>query len=170
MALLEAAAFQPKAAARAILQDVFSAEDNRTIMNIAKSDAIDADFAKELYTRYKTKLDAESYHFIHPYGNNGSTTMDRVQYAYLISSLDPVEARLIMETEFANALSKAQHGGQYFELRYFPLAMCALDQDRAQVMLEAMNGPGPRFGSFLQQRFMQYILMPREKRVASLFF
>ena len=72
--LLEAAAFQPKDAAKTILQQVFADERNRTIMNIAKANAIDPDFAKELYTKYKKTLEAESYHFTHRYNADDSST------------------------------------------------------------------------------------------------
>ncbi len=170
MALLEAAASQPKAAASTILQEVFSEERNRTIMNLAKANAIDPDFAKELYAQYKTNLEAESYNFTHRYSEDGSSTVDRMQYAYLISSIDPVEARLIIETEYAEALSKAQQGGQGYELQFPSLAMCALDLDRAQAMLEAVNKQNPRFGTILRQQLMHYILMPREERVSAAFF
>ena len=165
--LLEAAPSQPKDVARKIVLDLFTEENNRTIMNVAKANAIDPELGKELYARYKENLEAESYNFTHRYSEDGSTTGDRVQYAYLISSLDPVEARLILETEYARTRANVEHGGNVFELQYFPQAMCPLDLDRAQEMLDALNLDSRRF---FQQRIMQYILMSREERVSSSFF
>ncbi len=166
-ALLAAAVFQPKAMAGAILQEVFSEERNRTVANLAKANAIDPDFAKELYMRYKSNLEAESYNFTHRY--NGLSTPNRLQYAYLISSIDPVEARLIIETEYADALSKFQHGGQSEELQFSSMVMSALDLDRAQAMIKAINVNGRVFGPSPQQQLMRYILMPREERVSEIF-
>ena len=170
MGLLQAAVFQPKDTAKTMLQQVFADEHNRTIVNIAQANAVDPDFAKDLYTRYKKTLETQSYHFTDRYSADGSSTADRVQYAYLISSLDPVEARLILETEFADALSKIPPDGQRFSLQFFPLAMCSLDLDRAQQMLDTLNVDNADFRNFLQQRLIQYILMSREERVSAPFF
>lgn len=104
--LLEAAAFQPKTAAKALLQDIFARFPGATIRSVAKASAIDPDFAKELYTKNKQSLETQSVHFTSCYREDGSSTADRVDYAYHISSIDPVEARLIIETEYANALTK----------------------------------------------------------------
>lgn len=166
--LLEAATFQPKDVARKIVLDLFAREEFRTIMHVAKANAIAPELGKELYAKYRTTLEAESYHFTHRVSQDGSTTGDRVQYAYLISSLDPVEARLILETEYARKLAGLEHGGNELDLQFFPQAMCPLDLDRAQETLDTfIFGRNKRF---FQQRIMQYILMSREERVASSFF
>ncbi len=151
MEMLAAACFQPKAVARTILQEVFSDNSTCTIMNIAMADAVDPDFAKQLYSKYKTNLEAESYDFYVLRPGIGVTSGNRVQYAYLISDLDPVEARLIMETEFANGTQ----------------AIFALDQDGVPAMLEALRMNGSYLQPSLQQRIMQYILMTREERASA---
>lgn len=158
--LLEAAPYQPKAAADAIIADVFSKEEYRTIWNIAKVNAIDAVLAKSLYMQFKARLDTGDYPIVTRYGMDDSESHEG--YAYLISSLDPVEARLILETEFATGLIKAQHGGRPGDLQTIPAAMCALDLKRAQEISEAVGGDN----YFL----IRYILMSREARVAGPFF
>ena len=45
-ALLEAAAFQPAAAARTLIRGIFSAEANRTIKDIAKVNTFDPELAQ----------------------------------------------------------------------------------------------------------------------------
>ncbi len=166
-ALLEAAAYQPKSTAKNLLQEVFADDNNITIMNLAKANAVAPDYAREIYVKHRNKLEEESYHFSNRFTPENSTTGSRVQYAYLISSIDPVEARLILETEFAETSSKDQHA---IELMYFPQAMCPLDLARAQVMIKAINSKDHDLQQFFHQRIMQYILMPRADRVASTFF
>ncbi len=161
-ALLVAAACQPKSSADAIMQDLFADKSNRTIMNLAKANAIDPDVAKELYANYRQEFDAESYHFTHP-GIDFPFLDGRVKYAYLISSFDPVEARLILETEYSDDFSNTRHGRGSWERQAIPLAI-SLDVDRAQKMLEALKDPD----HYLQ--FMHYILMPRAERVSAPLF
>ncbi len=86
-------------------------------------------------------------------------------YAYRISSLDPVEARLIMETQYAWALSLGQLGLKSYVPELYPQAMCALDLDRAQAMLDDLIKRDPR-DAFRRQRFMRYILMSSEERAS----
>jgi predicted transcriptional regulator len=169
-ALLEAAAFLPKEQARALLEKLFADENNHTVMNVAKANAIDPEFAKALYAKSKQQLETGSYDFTNHYNENGSTSEDRVQYAYLIASLDPLEARLILETEYALAQRKAEKDGNPSLLFFFPQAMCPLDLERAQEMLFAINGKHRELRTILQQRIMQYILMSREERVGASFY
>jgi len=168
-ALLVAAASQPKAAAKALLQEVFATERNRTIMNLVKVNATDPDLAKEFYTQYKQRLDAESDHFTEFSSMDGASA-DRVQYAYLISSLDPVEARLIIETEYAVAMRNVPRSDDSYERPTFPQAMCALDLDRAQAMVDALAARKDfaEDGPSLQRWMMRYILMSREERVSAM--
>ena len=162
--LLEAARYQPPAEARKIVLDLFTIGGNQTIMNVAKASAIDPALGKELYTRYQEKLEAASYQSQHVSSEDGSTSGNRAYYAYMISSLDPVEARLILETEYARICANARHGGDKSMLPYFSQEMCAIDLTRAQEMIDDLNR-NDNAKRFFQQQMMQYILMPREQRV-----
>ena len=161
-ALLEAAAFQPKAAACTLLQEVFSAENNRTIENIARACTIDPALAKTLYTNNRQDLEARGCTYYMGLTMHYSYS---AEYAYRISGIDPVEARLMLETEYAHALLTVQPDERIF-LQGFALAMCTLDVDRALAMHDTIiKLPGPNFGPPLSQRLMHYILMSREERV-----
>lgn len=141
---------------------MFSAEANRTIENVAKAIAIDPELGKELYAQYRQRLQPPD--TFHLYRNVC------VKYAYAFSSIDPIAARLIIETQFARALNLARHGVQR-DMRIITLAMCTLDPDRAQAMLDAvtkLNIPDRR--EPLPQLLIEYLLMPAEKRVSWLFF
>ena len=170
-ALLAAAAFQPKDVAHALLQDFFEDENNRTAENIAQVNAIAPDLAKAFYLKYQQTLEAQSYNPSDNYSSDGSPTGDRIHYAFLISSIDPVEARLILETEFPATLSKAQHGERRFELQLLPQAMYTLDPRRAQQMLDAGAKFGfPQYRQSVEQWMMRYILMTREERASDTMF
>ena len=159
--LLTAAAFQPKAQAAAIVAEVFSEEGNRTIFNLAKVQSFNPELAKTLYLQHKTALEAASYHLDNCHNWDDSSTMSRVLYAYLLSGIDPREARLILETEYANESIKVRHGGYLRDLEYFPTAMCALDLRRAREMSETLND-----NLYAEQPIISYLLASREARVA----
>ena len=173
--LLIAAAFQPKAVQAAIITSVFSEEQNRTIQNLALVNSFDPALANTLYTHYKTLLEAESTHLDGCDCNSGcgcgcnsaecSSTISRVYYAYLLGTIDPVEARLIVETEYAVALDQAQHQRCTCDLYYFPQAMCALDLQRAQEMAGEIGKDDQRLQSSIRAAIMQYLLMSRIERV-----
>lgn len=168
--MLVIAPYLPAAETRALILDMFANEGNRTIQNLAKANAIDAELAKELYAKYRQTLEAQSTNFSGR-GDDGSPVLeDRIQYAYLISSIDPVEARLILETEYARAQAMTQNQNDRFILQFFPQAMCSLDLNRAQGMLEEFQPEGGRNRQFFQGRMMQFILMTWEKRVSGTFF
>ena len=82
-----------------------------------------------------------------------------------LSLSDIVESRLLLETEFADALTKARHDGPSADLQSFPPAMCALDLQRAQQMRDTIS---PNTHDF--QQMMNYILLPRPTRLASPLF
>ncbi len=172
-ALLNAAASQPKEEAERIIRSVFTEEGNRTVMNLARVNAFDPTFAKELYTKYKQNFEAESDHFTErrDFGDDPSDG-NRLLYAYLISSIDPVEARLILETEFADARGKVRFGASPFIQHFFPQAMCALDLNRAEQMLKDIHDPvDDRYNQTLFGKvLMRYILMSRAERVSALLF
>ncbi len=154
-ALLEAAAFQPKAAARAIIQDILSVVRNQTMVTIAKVNMIDPELGQELYVKYyKQGREVKNY-------ANGDLIWYSMQNAYLISSIDPVEARLMIETAYARALGN-QFGGQ-FELGDCALAMCTIDLDRALAMSDVSKAHDV---DFAPQRLMHYILMSHEERAS----
>ena len=170
--LLAAAAFQPKAAARKLIRTVFSREDSQVFINmemiahLAKANTTDPELGKELYTQYRQLLEAKS-----NVGSYADANRFSVEYAYLISSIDPVAARLIIETRYVRALGNLEHDNRYYSLDEIPLAMCALDPDRALAMLDALSKLKVRVDeSRTRQRIMQYILMSREERASLDFF
>ena len=159
-AMLAAATFQPKATAVALTRQVFAADSNRAMMYLAKVNAIDPELAKALYADCKAQQQP------------GSDSFDTdefnacVDYAHSISSVDPLEARLIIETQYARALSMTRHGGQ-FGLGDFPRVMCSLDLDRALAMDAVIKLLDPIFAPYVRQSLMQYVLMSREERASS---
>ena len=169
--LCYAAAAQPKEMAHTMLLDYFAHQPISTITDIAPANAADPDVAKALYARYKAKLQTQCFHFGFRFNRESATTANRVQYASLISSIDPVEARLILETGYADAISKAPHNAQINELGLFPQAMCAIDLNRAREMLKQIHSLHKRrIRPYPEQQLMRYILMTRAERVSALFF
>lgn len=157
--LLTAASYQPKTTADAIISGVFAEEQNRTLWNLAKVNTIDPEMAKTLYQQYKTTMTAAAYRQCCNYCLDDAQTHER--YAYLISSIDPLEARLLLETEYSTALIKAQHGGRLNDLSAFPATMCTLDVKRALEMADSINDNSVN----VQYDIMRYILTSREDRV-----
>ncbi len=96
----------------------------------------------------------------------------RLQYADLLSGLDPVEARLILETAYTVTQIKARQGSHSHAqvLRYYPIVMCALYLNRAQAMLADINTLDQQTATSIYQRMMQYILMTRAERVSGAYF
>ncbi len=141
--------------------------------------AIDPELGKELYAKYmQQRKSGIAAPFFNDPGHDTSVRQgdiwfdlkpevdayyidddSLVKYAYLISSIDPVEARLIIETQFARSLSAPQRDRRISNLL---LAMCALDPDRALAMLDAVKEDI----YFDPQWIIQYILMSREERAA----
>ncbi len=162
-----------------IIRDVFNQERNRTIENLAKVNAIDPQLAKELYTEYKATWEADLYNDSR-HNDADSATLSRVQYAYLISSLDPVEARLLLETTFAETRNQLQPkpGPQYQVLSTISLEMCALDLERSRQMCDAFDElvsdafhrRDQALRRYFNQQLIQYILMPRAERVSAMVF
>ena len=156
-ALLAAASFQPKAEAVTRIHGLFPAGCNPMITQIARANAIDAGLGKKLYTEHKQNLEALD--DMYRIDNSLALHYNRcAAYAYHLSDIDPVEARLLLETEYARALSLSRHGVT-LDLRSFALAMCALDLHRALAMLDDSDNLDP-------DRIMQYLLMSREERLA----
>ncbi len=160
--LLAAAAFQPKAEAKAIVTAVFSEEKYRTVRTLAKVYAFDPDMAKALYARYKTQLEAE----IRRIGENVTRDVQayqQVSAAGSLSGIDPQFARLVIETEYAFLLNSARKVGYFGYLSIPVQAMCALDLQRAEQMAEAMKGHRDgEYGQYYGQPVMEYLLTSRE--------
>ena len=99
-----------------------------------------------------------------------STRLDHcIGYAYLISSIDPLEARLIMETEYARAIKKIDSTFQGIsDVVGVPQDMCSLDLDRALEMIDSIESKLkiPDIATDLRDQLMQYLLMSGEERVA----
>ncbi len=92
-----------------------------------------------------------------------------MNYIIQISSLDPVEARLMLETQYAWARSMAQHGcNREMRLQCFPSVMATLDLNRALEMLQAGDPKldDPEISGNVRQRLLRYILMSRMERAA----
>lgn len=165
-ARLVIARFLPKEQASAILHDIFTVPHSVTIMNVARANAVDPEFAKSLYAKYRKKLEEESYTFTRMISPDGLPTSDRMVYARLISSLDPVEARLLIETEFARTSATTREGTENPNLQYFSPAMCALDIHRALALLDAPGQPHDKYyRNFLAKRMMNYILLDHADRI-----
>ncbi len=157
-AQLAAAACQPKATVKALLQDIFSDEANRTIQNIVRANAIDPELGKALYAYYRQHLAAKK----------ETERISDYRYAYLISSIDPTTARLMLERGYALELDKDRRG-EYCDVGSFMLGMCALDFERARQMfneLATLNPNDHLFRPIFLQRMMHYILMSREERMS----
>ncbi len=128
-ALLTATVYQPESEARNIMEHLAGEVEHWSLMNVAKANAIDPEFGKTIYAKHKHELEKESYHCITdrglgqlvvrydqqdmdtvsdhgtPVEELNTPTHNRLVYAYLIGSIDPVEARLIIESEFARVLA-----------------------------------------------------------------
>ncbi len=157
-ALMEVAAFQPRQAAISLLQKAFSAGYSPAIADLAVANAIDPELGKESYAKYKLQLQtAENNMFS---GSVEADIFNRVKYAYPLGSLDPVEARLLLETEYARELALVQ-GGDQLHLGAFPLAMCPLDLHRSLTMLDAAGANGDNAAA---QQVMHYILSANAER------
>ncbi len=181
-AMLAAAAYQTREAAGTLLRDNFPTRPS--LQDIGNANALDPDFAQSVYAKNKENLlKAEA----------DASAEGRARFAYLLSSLDPVEARLLLETEFAHALATdpngTQPGKRQYALSFFPRAMNALDLDRAHQMLDAIIAhthnrwrvndalgdaggierfvvTDSTFRKYVEQRMMRYIILPRAERVS----
>ena len=160
--LLRAAAYQPKAEAEATIMEVFGKVENRTPANLAQVNAIDAELAKTLYARYKTDFQASAYQ-VNP-DNDAGISDARANNADLLSSIDPVEARLLLETEYTITLLKARQGDNSEDPRHLPQAMFAFDLQRAEQMAETIAAHDPYLQSFFCWQGMHYLLMTRAQR------
>lgn len=160
-ALLEAAAFQSKETARSLMRSIFSVAINQTIMNVAKAYTIDPEVGKALYTKFQQHLEAENCAYDDTLPQH---YYNCAEYARWICDIDPLEARLIVETEYARAFSLNEPVDSV-DPACFALPMSALDLHRAEAMLAAGNKPNT---PYYQQQIMQSILMSREERVSLL--
>jgi len=158
--MLDAAAFQQKTVADAVISKVFARYARWTIENLTKVYTIDPELAMTLYAKYISQWTAEKYRLTIPYSR--FTSENNAYYAYMISKFDPVEARLLLETEFARVQVNFRQGTYEDFLHYYPMAMSALDWKRAREMFDMVKGD--------EQSLLRYILMSSEERVAMRFF
>ncbi|MGA2501480.1 MAG: carboxypeptidase-like regulatory domain-containing protein, partial [Tepidisphaeraceae bacterium] len=161
-ALLAAAAFQPREVARTLLQDMFSQEAKPTFEDVVKVNAIDPELGKALYTKYLQPQQPKSD------TNDLRELTDCARYAFEISSLDPLEARLLIETAYARAKSlpaeeRAESVPEENRMNFLSnfRAIFPLDLNRAMAVFDALDNKN---GNDLQG-IMKYILMSREERV-----
>ncbi len=166
--LEEAAAFQPKDVAQRIIRGIYANNAKLRMETIARIAVIDPEYAKQLYDREQPRNSPEDSYSAELSVQYSMDQLDSsLKYAVQISSLDPVEARLMLETQYAWALSMAQHGTVVERLQYFPTAMVTLDLDRALEMMQAnLKLDNPRLREGIRQRLMHYILMSRMERAA----
>ena len=130
--------------------------------DIAKVNAIDPELGKELYTKYLQPQQPKSD------TNDLRELIDCARYAFEISSLDPLEARLLIETAYARAKSlpaeeRAESVPEENRMNFLAnfLAIFPLDLNRAMAVFDALDNQN---GNDLQG-IMKYILMSREERV-----
>ena len=127
-----------------MIAGVFSEAKNRTVANLARVNVFDPQLAKKLYTQYNAQLEAER---DHPAGYHSlGSTWDHLRYAYYLSGINPMEARLVLETEYRGMLSMTRQGEANTTLYTLVQAMCTLDWKRAQQMFDKVNSKtDPRF-------------------------
>ena len=123
--------------------------------------------AKTLYARYKTDVqkNAEQSNL----GNGNNNAAIRAQNAYMLSSFDPVEARLQLETEYVATLSEARQWDTLQQLSTIQRAMYSLDLSRAQQMAETIAAHDPDSLAEFYCQDMRYLLMTRAQRMTCLF-
>jgi hypothetical protein len=83
-------------------------------------------------------------------------------FAFYYAAVDPAESRLMLEREWARQLEAHGGGGSDWGPRELPLAMAAIDVERALEMAQALPGDNARFD--IQRKIAQYVLASPQVR------
>ncbi len=144
-ALALAAIFQPRQVALRLLREAagaFSLRDQARIARMAYS--IEASTGKELYQTSREHLAARK--------DNGGFAEDRIACLFYGSSIDPVDTRLSLESEFARRQTEG-----------VTLAMATLDVERGLAMARAIPNGETRMHALLA--IAQYVLTPAVNQI-----